>query len=294
MGKWIFLALLVSAFSASALAHQTGQRQLCKGFLPENDLYIPEYSASLAGRAPGITKTQFNSILDKVQAEYSQEIARLGAKFKIERKWSDGTVNAYAYQDGRTWIIAMYGGMARHSAMTADGFLSVACHEVGHHLGGSPKSKMEDGQWASIEGQSDYYATLKCLRRMFLRDDNAKALASMKLDPTAVSYCRAQGFSQQDELICIRGAMAGVNLASVLAIMDQNKVPKLTTPDPRRVWTTYEEHPRAQCRMDTYFQGALCRVPYNQSLDNRDYRTGTCDDPSAYAHGLRPRCWFAP
>ena len=63
----------------------------------------------------------------------------------------------------------MFGGLARHKLVTPDGFALVACHEMGHHLGGAPRR----GGWASNEGQSDYYATTKCARRIWAEDNNA-------------------------------------------------------------------------------------------------------------------------
>lgn len=267
-------------------------KSLCKGFLPENPIRIPVATALTANGPTGITRAQFDSILNKIYDEYAPEIAGLGANFRIDRRWNDPVLNAYAFQANGNWYIAMYGGLARHPAMTEDGFMAVACHEVGHHLGGAPK--FVDDDWGSVEGQADYYATLKCLRRIFMKEDNAKILANTKLDPIAIKRCEAEGLSQQDEEICIRSVMAGASLASVLSVMNKNKaLPKLDTPDRSRVTTTDENHPRSQCRMDTYLQGALCRVRYTEALDNKDYRAGTCADESLYDDGLRPSCWFS-
>ena len=70
------------------------------------------------------------------------------------------TVNANASQRGRTWIVNMYGGLARRPEITPDGFAMVLCHELGHHMGGFP---FVSG-WAANEGQSDLFATLSCGR----------------------------------------------------------------------------------------------------------------------------------
>jgi hypothetical protein len=187
----------------------------------------------------------------------------------------------------------MFGGLARHPAITYDGFAAVACHETGHHLGGAPVFSGDDS-WASVEGEADYYAMLKCLRRLFEKDDNRKILAGRKLDPLAVSTCKNEERSQQDEELCIRATMAGVSLAQVLASLEGGSVPRLSTPDPRRVTETYEDHPRAQCRLDTYFQASLCRANFHQDMDRSDYRVGACTDTHVYTRGLRPRCWFKP
>ena len=286
----VTLFAFVGLFSNSVESFEA--KYLCRGFLPENDIRIPVAPSFSDTATTGITRVQFESVLNKIYAEYAPEIAAHGANFKIDRRWNDSVLNAYAYQANGNWYIAMYGGLARHPSMTEDGFLAVACHEVGHHLGGAPK--FADDDWGSVEGQADYYTTLKCLRRMFLKDDNAKVLANVKLDPLAVKSCVAEGLSQQDEEICIRSVMAGASLASVLSVMNRNKaLPKLSTPDKSRVQSTDENHPKSQCRLDTYFQGALCRVKYTEALDNSDYRLGTCADESLYDDGFRPSCWFA-
>lgn len=297
MGKRIFqtaigCALTLATMQAIAAPHAhgpSGTQRLCDGFLPKNDMYIPE---TADGATRGISRAKFDEILNRIQTLYAPEFRGYGATLRIERRWSDGTVNAFADRRGRTWIISMFGGFARHPAMNYDGFASVACHEIGHHVGGAPLYSGDE--WASNEGQSDYYATTKCMKRLFEKDDNQKILDGMTVDPLAVSSCNRQHAGKQDRLLCIRVAMAGANLAGVLQSLEGGRRPSLGTPDRTQVWQTKDEHPRAQCRMDTYFQGALCKVsPYSQ-VSEYDPATGYCFDPRTHTKGLRPRCWFAP
>src|SRR4051812_40125480 len=103
------------------------------GFLPENDFYIPANQKGLNG---GLTEAQFNAAIDKVETVYAPIIASAGGKLQIDRNWTDGTVNAYASQVGKTWKVAMFGGLARHNTITEDGMSLVVCHEIGHHVGG--------------------------------------------------------------------------------------------------------------------------------------------------------------
>ena len=124
-----------------------------QSFMPENDLWIPPYEK---WEQKGVSEADFNEVLDWVSEIYTPIFKEKGLNFSILRGWSDGTVNAYAYQAGGTAYIKMFGGLARRSEVTKFGFLAVACHEVGHHLGGAPK--YPDGNlWASNEGQSDYF-----------------------------------------------------------------------------------------------------------------------------------------
>lgn len=284
--KNTLLALLAFASLASQAHSKDGK--LCQGYLPKNTMWIADTGVRVKG---GIDEATFNSLLDRIEAEYSAEVAAAGATLKIDRQWTSGEVNAYASREGSTWIISMFGGFARHAKVTYDGFMGVACHEMGHHLGGAPLYARD---WASVEGQSDYYSTLKCLRRIFAKDDNKKVLAGMTLDPVAVSTCNAEHSSQDDQLLCIRSAMAALSLGEVLAEFDSTStLPKLDTPDRREVRRTDPNHPRAQCRVDTLFNAAQCRVPVAQAVSSTDYRAGTCYTPE-HSKGFRPRCWFAP
>lgn len=278
--KRILLALFAFAFSANAQS-----TRLCKGFMPENKMYIPVVN----GPAASIEKAKFDGVLDKIETLYKPIISKKGGTFKVVRNWNDGTVNAYADRSGRTWSIHMFGGMARHPAVTEDAFAAVACHEVGHHLGGAPHFGAD---WASIEGQSDYFAFTKCLRMMFEKDDNKKIVQGMTVDPEAEKRCKANWSSQQDEYLCIRATMANLALGLVLVEDTGKPNPKLDTPDSTQVTTTNGDHPEAQCRVDTMLQASLCTVPFSEELGDRDYRIGACVD--YLKDGSRSRCWFKP
>lgn len=290
MKKWIFLSFLSLSLIGAVQADNV--RNLCSGFLPPNSLNIP-VGNTFMGSETGITEKQFNAILDRVQGLYTEEMKqKYGAKFVINRNWTDGTVNAYATQAGSEWAISMFGGLARYKGMTEDGFAAVACHEVGHHLGGAPR--YSDSEWATVEGGADYYAMLKCMRRYFEHDDNETIMAARTPDELGVSSCNAQFSNHQDALICIRGTEAGIVLGRVLQDLGGEKAIALNTPDQSKVDEVYEGHPRAQCRLDTYFSGALCPVAVSDELSQSDYKRGSCHNAKVTPQGLRPLCWFKP
>jgi len=159
--------MLLSAFSALLLgaAVLPASASDCDGFLPPNDLKIPVDSVL----AKGIVEAQFNEVLGAIENIYKPIVSAQGKVLEIRRLWTNDTVNASAQQIGNRYVLNMYGGLARHEAITMDGMALVACHELGHHLGGAPKVS----SWASNEGQSDYYANLKCLRQVFADPDAA-------------------------------------------------------------------------------------------------------------------------
>jgi hypothetical protein len=262
-----------------------------KGFLPENDLRISVSEK----RSGGLTEKQFNDAIDSVEKLYSPIITAAGATLVIERKWDDATVNAYAQRSGTTWKVSMFGGLARHETITSDGMALVVCHELGHHLGGAPKkASYWASSWASNEGQADYFATLKCLRRAWLSEDNAAAVSAMEVPQALTNGCTAQWSTKADRDICIRGGMAGDSVAKLFAALRTQAPAKFETPDSAVVAETDDNHPAHQCRLDTYFQGALCAISYVDNVSDTSEVTSTCHGSTGHKIGLRPLCWFKP
>jgi hypothetical protein len=260
-----------------------------EGFLPKNNLFIPVDAKGINT----ITETQFNSVIDQVESVYAPLVSEYGGKLEVVRKWTDGTVNAYAEQVGDLWKVSMFGGLARHKTITPDGFALVVCHEIGHHIGGVPRYGGDD--WASNEGQSDYFATTKCLRRVWQSEDNAAVIRKMEVPAFLTNACNKAWTSQSDRDICVRGAMAGESVAKLFAALSWSiKSPKFDTPDPKQVSSTSDSHPATQCRLDTYFQGALCEKSFNEEIGQKDEVSGTCHSSTGQSVGLRPRCWFKP
>jgi hypothetical protein len=294
MATVLGLTIAVSAFTCS----EDGK----DGFLPENDFYIPSSYKSVNG----ITEAQFNEAIDEVEAIYAPIIAGMGAKLNIERKWDDGTVNAYASQSGKTWKVAMFGGLARHATITKDAMALVVCHEIGHHIGGAPKKGGSGGgwwggngggisSWASNEGQADYFATLKCLRKAWLNDDNSEVVKSLSVPKVVVELCKkTYGKNKADTALCIRASMAGKSVSDLFSALGKLPETKFETPDANVVSKTNDNHPKSQCRLDTYYQGSLCDVNMNEDVSQSEEVQGTCHGSLGHKLGTRPLCWFKP
>ena len=188
----------------------------------------------------------------------------------------------------------MYGGIARHPDVTYEGEALIACHEMGHHLGGAPKFAGFGNSWAADEGGADYFATLKCLRIFYSHDDNSSIIAHANIDPLAKSKCLAQFHSQADQDICMRISMSGESISYLFQdLRKESGRPQLSTPDLSQVATTFDSHPATQCRMDTYFSGSICPVAATVPNSDTDFKVGTCVQ-GADPVGFRPRCWFQP
>ncbi|MCK6596622.1 MAG: hypothetical protein L6Q33_15615 [Bacteriovoracaceae bacterium] len=273
---------LLSAQSFAASVH------MCN-FAPENNLYISADDKN----AGTMTEERFNKIIDRVEAVYKPIVKTKGGNLVVQRNWTDGTVNAYASRSGSTWNVAMFGGLARHKFVTDDGFMMVVCHELGHHIGGAPKKGGWGSAWASNEGQSDYFATLKCMRAILETDDNETYVANMTVDASASQKCEAQYKSSNEIALCKRLAMGGKSLAMLLGDLGGNSNVNFNTPDTKVVKTTDHNHPQAQCRLDTYFQGALCDKSLSEDVDDRDATKGVCIQRDTKI-GTRPLCWYKP
>jgi len=233
--------------------------------LPQNDLWKQD-SLALDGN---FGEKEFTAAIKELQTLYKPIVASLGGTLVIKGDWKDSTVNAYASQNGKIWNVQMFGGLARRPEITIDGFKLVICHEIGHHIGGAPSSG-----WASYEGQADYYATHVCGKKIF---------ANYSQQVQIHQYCR-QG-SQNQQIACTVNLNAGQSLANLLAALaGDDAVPSYDTFDPTVVDETRSEHPRAQCRLDTYFAGEMCQMQWNDKIIPRD-ENSVCDN--------RPPCWYA-
>lgn len=248
-------------------------RPMCDGFRSEMQFPVNTFT--------GITESSFNEILDQTEKVYGPIFQKLGKRLVVVRKWTDPTVNAVAYQRGNDWHIEMYGGLARHPETTDMGFAAVVGHEIGHHLAGFPM--YASNTWASTEGQSDYFATLKYMRKMW------RGTSFEPVNQEIRDRCNSQFANGEDRQLCYRGASAGDSLGALLASLRGATRPKMSTPDPSRVSRTLESHPAPQCRFDSYLAGALCPVSEDIDLSRTNETTGACVDEHH-----RPYCWFKP
>lgn len=239
----------------------------------------------------GITEAQFNAVLDVIETVYTPIIEKHGLKFVIQRNWTDDTVNATPLSTGTFMAITVDGGLARSNGMTQDGLALVVCHELGHLLGGVPHG---NGDMAN-EGQADYFATSKCLRRVFA-EPAARLFSRLSgTDPTAQKACSRVFKEPLSRDICVRSAMAALSASTTTTGWSSvPEVVELNTPDPYRTSVTDNRHMPKQCRLDTQFQGALCAKSVNEEFSDTDPEPGACTLAQGYTEGLRPRCWYQP
>ena len=88
---------------------------------------------------------------------YSNEIA-------LDAQWESPYLGM-GMNNSRSMLIL--GGTTRVKGMTKDAFAAAVCHEIGHVLGGSPYQTINGSEWASAEGQADFFAANICLPGYF-------------------------------------------------------------------------------------------------------------------------------
>ncbi|MFI5348539.1 MAG: hypothetical protein ACHQ2Z_03260 [Elusimicrobiota bacterium] len=290
MLKKIALPLAAIAI-ASLIAAAPSAPKFRESFLPANNLKH-RIGAKDSG---GITEAQFNEVMDRMQAIYGPIVASHGATLQINRLWTDDTVNASAEEQGSTWILNMYGGLARDKTITQDGMALVACHEMGHHLGGAPKYG-GGNDWAADEGEADYYANSKCLHRFF-GDSKTSSFTRMKVTDDAAliaAACSKSYKTSGEQALCVRSATAGMSVTALLGSLGGDAPAHIDTPDQNVVTATNDAHPASQCRLDTYFQATLCPKDFNIDMSPTDPKVGACVLSQGYTVGMRPFCWYKP
>lgn len=292
------LTAAFSLFGLSAFLASTASASI----LPPNDLHLRDNPSILAN----ITEEEFNQIINEAVEIYKPLAAAHGATLKSNNLWTNTTVNASAQQNGKDWIINMYGGLARRAEVTPDGFAMVVCHELGHHFGGFAFYGGSD--WASSEGQSDYFATQSCARQIWRSQVAENAAYATQVSGTEKDKCDSVWSVQNDRNLCYRTVAAGKSLATLLSALNNGGVPSTDTPDRTQVRTTQTSHPQAQCRLDTYFAGSLCKVEFDETVIPGRYHPqgqtslaaeevaaqSSCMAATGWLAGNRPRCWFAP
>ena len=254
--------------------------------IPENDLKIPKSIKA------NINEAQFNQLIDKVIKPYKDIILShyKADEFIVHRLWDNEKVNASASTRNNIYSLKIYGGLARYASLTKDGFTLILCHELGHLIGGAPTWKPYN--ISSSEGQADYFATLKCFRRINEAQDIK--INEEIVDLLAIKKCKFSFSNSKDYQLCLRSSLAQDSLTKTITeLADLKTEPKRETPDPYvRMFIIFNGYPSPQCRLDTMFSGSLCQNNVNELLDKTLYNKGNCFESNGDTVGLRPKCWY--
>lgn len=263
---------------------------------PTSSLYYPPFNKS----ANSLSKADYEMVQRVLKKAFNVFLKeKMNKEIFFENGWDDSTVNAYCTRDMEdNPVIKIMGGMARHPDMTKDGLIFVACHELGHYLGGAPKGfrgRSKRRSWSSAEGQADYYAATKCLPQIFSNmKENEKVLKRASKEDLE----KASRNCGKKDLVCKRIALAGFSATKVFhSVKDYEEFPDLSKRDSNVVYSVKYGHPSPQCRLDTVLRGANCDADPSVLFDPIDPEVGACHrhmNKAKSKKSARPLCWYLP
>lgn len=251
----VILSFFFIAISSHAVEPSNNSKQIISNFAPDNDLWMED---CLDCKTNGLDQVTFEKIIDVAVKIYKPLADNNNESLTVNKKWTDATVNANCLRSGGSVTVNMYGGLARRTEVTEEGFTLVLCHELSHAYGGTPYIQVPNRM--SAEGQADYMSTFDCAKKVL------KELKLPSYGSVPTSYMEKVCGSNE---ICLASLVGGQSLGNLLAVLSKKPIPDYETPDPLVTPKTLTSYPATvQCRLDTYHNGAL-GMP-------------------------RPLCWFKP
>lgn len=275
--KIAFLSLIASLSFADVKVFTNEQAETSNAKINFSQITTDEDYGSL------VSEESFYKIVANVYSLYAMTAKNSGRTMYIKTlDWKTPYFSAWAGQDNEAsneslYHINFWGGLARLPYMTNAAFALVACHEVGHILGGEPRIKINAMHNMSSEGQSDYFAASHCLKNYAMRFELP---LEVEVDPYITARCFEKFNDDKENFeICLQVAQAGNSLAHSLAFLSDFEGLNISSPSENQVnETLFNSYPDVQCRLDTFMQAALS-----------DFRSNFSDEiPS----GDRPACWF--
>lgn len=247
------------------------------------------------GMISPISELDYFNMLKQIDDTYRPLFEKKGINLVIVKNWKDDIQWTDSALEENSYFISVPGGLARHSLMSVDSLALAVCHELGHFFGGAPRKLLSNNakSWSSVEGQADYFASAKCLKRIFSnRSENRAAFLANPLSLQNEIRKACNNFQ------CARIVAAAWYLTKTIEEVERKRpFISLSKKDLSIVSRYVEGHPDNQCRLDTFVAGAVCNVSVDEEFDPYDMSAGACVsdglDPQE-AKAARPRCWFAP
>lgn len=170
---------------------------------------------------------------------FNQVLQKTTKPLVIDLQWQSPYFGGGAVQDEHLVTVKLFGGMIRTPEMTEDILAAILCHELGHILGGEPYQDVPFAEWASVEGQSDFFAASVCLPAYF-----------RQLQPSATP-------AELRSRIELAG-LGFMQLSQKYATMDQTPVSLTNSAPEVAIELNRHSYPSDQCRLDTFKSGAAC------------------------------------
>lgn len=178
-----------------------------------------------------IGQVEFYTVPVKVISLFSDSLKKNQATLQLDAQWESPYFGAgIAYYDN-IFYMRIFAGTTRVEGMTLDAYAALACHELGHIIGGAPYQTITGAEWSSSEGQADFFAASECLPK----------------------YFRDQQVSENN--ILGRVEKAGYELLSALGPFGSQKELPLERHVPLKYQTAetlFNLYPSLQCRYETF------------------------------------------
>lgn len=246
-----------------------------------------------------ITKAHYNRVRLRFLRIFAPLVkARIGMRLEIPDRWEAPN----DYLDGTDIqgdaAVVEISGPALRKGRSVDALVLTYCHELGHHLGGAPRTARfapSNPNLFSVEGEADYFATLKCMRTYF-EGFTTVCSQDLSIPEHFRRECQHVHGTGKAADICVRSILAAKSFMKAVQIPDFGSYADLTSllqRDKHRVpRIILDDYPAEQCRLDTFIAGALCSVPTAEERSNDSVFSGACTSKAGNAYGRRPACWF--
>ncbi|MGE3609699.1 MAG: hypothetical protein AB7I27_08965 [Bacteriovoracaceae bacterium] len=248
-------------------------------------------------------KIEYEEIVERVNKVYKPIFAKNSYKLKFWSSFNEDSAADIRERhrmwlspgdagfDGKQALVSIRGTLTALDHMTKDAGMIIACHEIGHLIGGAPMNPVNEFiGWTSREGQADYYVTTKCLRKLW-QDDQPVALNKDELLSESLwNKCLTVYADKKEQYVCQRSLNAIAALSKTTyysnSIFDFDHLSSL------EVEKTVDKYPDDQCRMEIMIAGAFCNK--SGRLSRLDPTQGTCAEENGDTVGVRPRCFYKP
>lgn len=242
-------------------------------------IFITSQSAFATAKQIEFEKT-LQSARDYFKPIYQSKGKELSILGEWEYDENNGKALAYTVDH---YFIEIYGGALKSKGTNTDSLRAMICHEVGHHLGGSPfMPKYYEDYYlfrGSSEGQADYYAANLCLKKWFHGEDHWKVNYLFGFSKKDQAFCEDYYQHSDSVGLCVRIISAMKRMLSI--DIETHSPLNLKNPKSDYLYALAPSvtHPKKNCRLETVYAGVICQTESGCLINQNPIEAS------------RPLCW---
>jgi len=235
-----------------------------------------------------MTAFEIRETWKKVESSFYEELQEKGENILFE--WSDESITrvaAMSHTLPRKMHVSQ--SLLENPKLKKENLYNVFCHELGHIIGGAPfiEEFPGDNRKISTEGQADYFATAKCMKRVIDLDKYRE----YKIEEQIETDLEKRG--------CTTPMCKLISYFSyqTILLLGDNEEFSFEAVDEHVVDYTYPYKNSEQCRLDTFLAGAICPVASDINFSDESQSFAACHwrgFSTNFILGSRPACWFRP